>query len=417
MPAWFKPEWLDLEEAPANTWWRQQVDPPSPFPFPPASDARSPDPARSARHLAHAPAAKSACAGRCLSCACLCAKPGGRSFVGDGAPASLAVQQPLQHTRTQERCPRVDCRGSACTKWTIAGLEMAATAAAAPEVRQTACATAPDPFGGCAQLRRLERGGLCATLTPPHRTRHRLTPTPCRTAGGSGRGRGWWREDDPYWPMRDWGDHPMRWWTLAWAALLAGKPPPRNASPTWALNAAQQLAFLPPAPPAMTACASPLRCPRPAGSSAALLTVGPLSPRRALCSRRHGCAGHARQRGVGFLRPGSSRRPGRQRAGNVRHEIHVVWRGWRQGCLGWVALAGSLGRAVWRVRGNAAAGTALQLPQPRLPAWTHVARWGPQVAASVLAWTQAGPVLRQGARASCACSLPAPLPAHQVPWR
>lgn len=23
MPAWFKPEWLDIEEAPTNTWWRQ----------------------------------------------------------------------------------------------------------------------------------------------------------------------------------------------------------------------------------------------------------------------------------------------------------------------------------------------------------------------------------------------------------
>lgn len=39
--------------------------------------------------------------------------------------------------------------------------------------------------------------------------------------GGSGGG-GWWREDDPYWPLRDWGDHPMRWWTLAFAAVLAG---------------------------------------------------------------------------------------------------------------------------------------------------------------------------------------------------
>ena len=24
MPPWFKPEWLDIEEAPVNTWWRQQ---------------------------------------------------------------------------------------------------------------------------------------------------------------------------------------------------------------------------------------------------------------------------------------------------------------------------------------------------------------------------------------------------------
>lgn len=31
----------------------------------------------------------------------------------------------------------------------------------------------------------------------------------------------WWREEDPYWPLRDWGDHPMRWWTLGLAALLA----------------------------------------------------------------------------------------------------------------------------------------------------------------------------------------------------
>lgn len=24
MPSWFKQEWLDIEEAPTNTWWRQQ---------------------------------------------------------------------------------------------------------------------------------------------------------------------------------------------------------------------------------------------------------------------------------------------------------------------------------------------------------------------------------------------------------
>ena len=39
--------------------------------------------------------------------------------------------------------------------------------------------------------------------------------------GGGGSGKGWWREDDPYWPLRNWGDHPMRWWTLAFAATLA----------------------------------------------------------------------------------------------------------------------------------------------------------------------------------------------------
>jgi len=43
--------------------------------------------------------------------------------------------------------------------------------------------------------------------------------------GGSGgrprHGRGWWRDDDPYWMLRDWGDHPMRWWTLGFAGLLA----------------------------------------------------------------------------------------------------------------------------------------------------------------------------------------------------
>ncbi len=43
---------------------------------------------------------------------------------------------------------------------------------------------------------------------------------PCPGNNG-GSGRGWWREDDPYWFMRDWGDHPMRWWTCAFAALLA----------------------------------------------------------------------------------------------------------------------------------------------------------------------------------------------------
>lgn len=42
--------------------------------------------------------------------------------------------------------------------------------------------------------------------------------------GGGGGGGGWfwwWREEDPYWPLRDWGDHPMRWWTLGFAAVLA----------------------------------------------------------------------------------------------------------------------------------------------------------------------------------------------------
>jgi hypothetical protein len=43
------------------------------------------------------------------------------------------------------------------------------------------------------------------------------------TAGGGGGGWRWWREEDPYWPMRDWGDHPMRWWTWGLAGLLAGE--------------------------------------------------------------------------------------------------------------------------------------------------------------------------------------------------
>ncbi|MEW5297265.1 MAG: hypothetical protein WDW38_006089 [Sanguina aurantia] len=32
---------------------------------------------------------------------------------------------------------------------------------------------------------------------------------------------GLWREGDPYWMLRDVGMHPMRWWTFAYAALLA----------------------------------------------------------------------------------------------------------------------------------------------------------------------------------------------------
>jgi hypothetical protein len=43
------------------------------------------------------------------------------------------------------------------------------------------------------------------------------------TAGGGGGGWRWWREEDPYWPMRDWGDHPMRWWTWGLAGMLAGE--------------------------------------------------------------------------------------------------------------------------------------------------------------------------------------------------
>eukprot|EP00955_Chlamydomonas_euryale_P059173 357296-Chlamydomonas_euryale.AAC.5 len=44
------------------------------------------------------------------------------------------------------------------------------------------------------------------------------------SGSGSGRGSGgwrWWREEDPYWPLRDWGDHPMRWWTFVFAGVLA----------------------------------------------------------------------------------------------------------------------------------------------------------------------------------------------------
>lgn len=39
--------------------------------------------------------------------------------------------------------------------------------------------------------------------------------------GGGGNWGGFWREDDPYWPLRNWGDHPMRWWTFGFAAVLA----------------------------------------------------------------------------------------------------------------------------------------------------------------------------------------------------
>jgi hypothetical protein len=42
-------------------------------------------------------------------------------------------------------------------------------------------------------------------------------------SGGGGGGWRWWREEDPYWPMRDWGDHPMRWWTWGLAGMLAGE--------------------------------------------------------------------------------------------------------------------------------------------------------------------------------------------------
>ncbi len=43
-----------------------------------------------------------------------------------------------------------------------------------------------------------------------------------RGVGGDGEGGGWWREEDPYWMLRDWGSHPMRWYTLGFAALMAG---------------------------------------------------------------------------------------------------------------------------------------------------------------------------------------------------
>jgi hypothetical protein len=40
--------------------------------------------------------------------------------------------------------------------------------------------------------------------------------------GGQEAWGGMWREDDPYWMLRDWGSHPMRWWTLGFAGLMAG---------------------------------------------------------------------------------------------------------------------------------------------------------------------------------------------------
>jgi hypothetical protein len=40
--------------------------------------------------------------------------------------------------------------------------------------------------------------------------------------------RRWWREEDPYWPLRDWGDHPMRWWVVGLGLffLLGGMTAP-----------------------------------------------------------------------------------------------------------------------------------------------------------------------------------------------
>jgi hypothetical protein len=40
------------------------------------------------------------------------------------------------------------------------------------------------------------------------------------SGGGGWFWRRWWREDDPYWPLRDWGDHPMRWWTVAFGLFF-----------------------------------------------------------------------------------------------------------------------------------------------------------------------------------------------------
>jgi len=57
--------------------------------------------------------------------------------------------------------------------------------------------------------------------------------------GNSGGGgpwwwRRWWREDDPYWPLRDWGDHPMRWWTVAFGLffLVGGLTAPLGGGDT-----------------------------------------------------------------------------------------------------------------------------------------------------------------------------------------
>ncbi|KAI8467862.1 MAG: hypothetical protein J3K34DRAFT_523406 [Monoraphidium minutum] len=69
--------------------------------------------------------------------------------------------------------------------------------------------------------------------------------------GGGGGGWRWWREEDPYWPLRDWGDHPMRWWTLGFAALLAagglaasGAPGGAGAEAArWGLGAGAALAL------------------------------------------------------------------------------------------------------------------------------------------------------------------------------
>lgn len=99
MPAWFKPEWLDIEEAPTNTWWRQHG---------------------------------------------LSAYRQDTSWLGENAPSTSSS-------------------------------------------------------GGSGSGGQSGGGG----------------------SGGGGGGSGWWREEDPYWPLRDWGDHPMRWWTWGLAGLLA----------------------------------------------------------------------------------------------------------------------------------------------------------------------------------------------------
>ncbi|WIA40731.1 hypothetical protein OEZ86_004420 [Tetradesmus obliquus] len=98
MPPWFKKEWLDIEEAPTNTWWRQQG---------------------------------------------LSAYRTDTSWLGESAPSSSSG----------------------------------------------------------------DGGGLGGSGSGG--------------AGGNGDGWRWWREEDPYWPLRDWGDHPMRWWTWGLAAALA----------------------------------------------------------------------------------------------------------------------------------------------------------------------------------------------------
>lgn len=110
-------------------------------------------------------------------------------------------------------CSHMDAQGAACLN---------CGARIVDRLSYIQMATVADGAGGRrTPTSRLRTGERPSNLYNSHAPK--LNPAVYVVSGGNGDGWRWWREEDPYWPLRDWGDHPMRWWTWGLAAALAGE--------------------------------------------------------------------------------------------------------------------------------------------------------------------------------------------------